>query len=357
MKRKSFKTYGIAGALAMLAAGTALAEDDTSKTLYLGVGNTSSEYWQQMIWGATEMMKSVGGKVEIISNDFDPQKSMQNVSAIVAAGCEGCMFTWFPDSPSITKVLVDRVAQAGGFITTLWNRPEEVHPWDTASESWVANISFDGVFAGYEVGKALCKELNGEGQIVMLMGTPDNAPAKQRTMGFEKALAECPGMTVLDRQVADWQQSKAQDITRTWLVKYRDQIKGIYGQNDAMGLGAVAALKEAGLNGKIPVTGTDGSSDVMKLIQTGEMLATVAGRSEYQGAVAAAMTYAVRVGDLKPEDLTEAQRDFFINEFVVTRENVEEVLAAKPDPADYAYEKIKADFWAQSAGQIPPGMN
>jgi ribose transport system substrate-binding protein len=345
-------------ALSLLSASAtiAFAADDTPKKLYLGVGDANSEYWQEMIWGATQVMKSVGGDVEVIVNDFDPQKSIQNMSAIVAGGCEGCIFTWFPDSGSITNVLTERVAQVNGFITTLWNRPEASHPWDTSKDNWVANVSFDGVFAGYANGMALCKALNGKGNIVVLKGVPDNAPAIQRSLGLQNALKECPGMKVLDEQVGSWQQSPAQDITRTWLVKYGDQINGIFGMNDAMGLGAVAALREVGKVG-IPVTGTDGSSDVLELIKKGEMLSTVKGLNQEQGAVAAAITYAVRVGDLKLADLTEAQRDFNIAQELVTKDNVDAILAAKPDPADYSYEKIKADLWGKSAGQIAPGMN
>ena len=108
MKLWSLARLGMASALLCATTTGAVAQDDAAKKLFLGVGNTSSEYWQQMIWGATTM-ESVDGTVEIISNDFDPQKSMQNMSALVAADCEGCMFTWFPDSPSITKVLVNRV--------------------------------------------------------------------------------------------------------------------------------------------------------------------------------------------------------------------------------------------------------
>jgi ribose transport system substrate-binding protein len=350
-------TLGLAATLAAAASTSAMAQDDTSKKLYLGVGNTSAEYWTQMIWGATQVMESVGGTVEVIGNDFDPQKSLQNIGAITAAGCEGCIFTWFPDSPAFTKTFVEKIGDAGGFITTLWNRAEEIHPWDTAAEAWVANISFDGVDAGYQNGMALCKALGGTGEIVVLQGVLDNAPAKQRTMGLEKAIAECPGMTILDMQVGSWQQAPAQDIMRTWLTKYGDKIKGVVGQNDAMALGAVAALREAGLAGKVFVTGTDGSSDVVKLIETGDMLSTMSGLNEYQGAIAAALAYGVRVGDIKLEDLTEAQRDFFVQQILITKENATEFLARKPDPADYTYEAIKADFWAKSAGQIPAGVN
>lgn len=350
-------TLGLSAVFAVAASTAVMAEGDTSKKLYLGVGNTSADYWIQMIWGATQVMESVGGTVEVIGNDFDPQKSLQNIGAITAPGCEGCIFTWFPDSPAFTKTFVEKIGDAGGFITTLWNRAEEIHPWDTAPEAWVANISFDGVDAGYQNGMALCKALGGTGEIVVLQGVLDNAPAKQRTMGLEKAIAECPGMTILDKQVGSWQQAPAQDIMRTWLTKYGDKIKGVVGQNDAMALGALAALREAGLAGKVFVTGTDGSSDVVKLIESGEILSTMSGLNEYQGAIAAALAYGARTGDVKLAELTEAQRDFFVQQILITKENATEFLARKPDPADYSYEAIKADIWAKSAGQIPAGVN
>lgn len=344
-------------ALAMVSAPGAVRADDGAGKLYLGVGSTSSEYWQEVMWGARQVMDSVGGTVEVFSSDFDGQKSFQNISAILAPGCEGCMFTWFPPSPAFTKVFVERVEGAGGVITTLWNRPEEIHPWDTAAEAWVANLAFDGIDAGYQNGMAMCEALGGEGEIVVLKGIPDNAPAKQREMGLNKALEECPGMTVLDEQIGNWQQSEGQDITRAWLVRYGDRIKGIFAQNDWMAMGAVAALREKGLAGKIPVTGTDGSSDVLELIRTGEILSTMRVHSQIQGAVAAALTYAVRSGDLKLADLTEAQRDFVITQVLVTKDNVDEILNTKPDPAEFTYEAVKANFWANSAGQIPEGVN
>ena len=62
-------TLGMAAAFLATASTAVFAQDDTSKKLYLGVGNTSAEYWTQMIWGATQVMESVGGKVEVIGND------------------------------------------------------------------------------------------------------------------------------------------------------------------------------------------------------------------------------------------------------------------------------------------------
>lgn len=67
------KLAGVSMTAILLAAvnTAAIAQEETSKKLYLGVGNTSAEYWTQMIWGATQVMKSVGGDVQVIGNDFD----------------------------------------------------------------------------------------------------------------------------------------------------------------------------------------------------------------------------------------------------------------------------------------------
>ena len=124
-----------------------------------------------------------------------------------------------------------------------------------------------------------------------------------------------------------------------------------------MALGAVAALREKGLAGKIPVTASDGSSDALKLVQSGEILSDMRVNAFVQGATAVALAVAAVQGDIDPSKLTEAQRDFYLKQTLITKENVEEALNAKENPADYAYEKLKADFWAASAGQIPVGAN
>ena len=342
--------------VASLVSGFAAQAQNKPDKIYLGVGNTD-EYWQQVIWGAEQVAKSVGAEVVVLDSGFDGQKHMQQLSSVLLAGCEGCAFVWFPDSPAFTKVSVERVAEAGAYMTTLWNRPPEIHPWDTASDAWVANLSFNGVESGYLNGKALCEAIGGEGNIVVVEGAPDNAPKKQRTMGFEQALAECPGMKVLDTQNANWMATPAQEITRAWLARYGEDIDGIFVQSDGMLMGVIAALREAGMAGKIPVTGSDGQSDVLAMIKSGEVLSTIYDNAYMHGATAAALAYAAAVGDIELATLTEEQRDFFLKQFLVTKDNIDEVLANKPKPEDFTYDAIKKDFWAASSGKIPDEWN
>jgi ribose transport system substrate-binding protein len=349
---------GFMGAFGLVTTQTGpAAADDKPTKIYLEVGSTSSEYWQEVVWGAQQVGKSVGASVEVLESGWDGQKHLQQIGAILASGCDSCVVVTFPDSPAFTKVLVDRVAQVGLPTTTLWNRPEDIHPWDTDPKYWVANISFDGVDSGYQNGKALCKALNGKGNIGVLIGVADNPPSKQRFAGLQKAMKECPGLRIADSQVGNWGQTEGQNITRTWLARYGDQLNGIFSENDGMAIGAVAALREKGLNGKIPVTGSDGSSDVLKLIQSGDMLSSMRISSYLHGAVSTALAYAATVHDIDVSKLTHAQRDFYLEQTLATKANVDAILSSKPDPAQFTYQAIMSDLWKHMASEIPVGAN
>nr|AAQ87364.1 D-ribose-binding protein [Sinorhizobium fredii NGR234] len=325
--------------------------------VYLGVGSASSEYWAAYIEGAKAVASSLGKDVNVIPSEFDGQKLLEQFGAVFAAGCEDCVVTVDPASNAFTKAMIERADTAGAKYVNLWNRPDEIHPWDTVPNTWIANISFDGVDSGYQNGMALCNALGGKGNIVALNGIPDNPPAKQRIAGLHKALQECPGLKLLDTQVGNWDQTQGQSITRAWLAKYGDELNGIFSANDGMALGAVAALREKGLVGKILVTGSDGSSDVIKLIEKGEMLSTMHIDGYVQGAYAVALAAAAVKGDIKMDELKQDQRDFFLSQTLVTKDNAASVLNSKKDASQFSYDALKGNFWAASVGQIPAGAN
>ncbi|TIU28952.1 MAG: sugar ABC transporter substrate-binding protein, partial [Mesorhizobium sp.] len=188
----------------------------------------------------------------------------------------GCAIAVDPASNAFTKAIVERAGDAGAKIVNLWNRPDDIHPWDTASDAWVANISFDGVDSGYRNGMELCKVLKGKGNIAALEGIPDNPPAKQRLAGLKKAVAECPGMKLLDVQVGNWDQTQGQSITRAWLTKYGTNLNGIFSSNDGMALGAVESVYAAGKGQQVTMIGVDGNVDAVKSIKEGRLNASVA---------------------------------------------------------------------------------
>jgi ribose transport system substrate-binding protein len=219
----------------------------------------------------------------------------------------------------------------------------------------VAHVAFDGVDSGYRNAKALIEAIGGRGNIVALGGVPDNPPAKQRLAGLQRALDEHPEVRLLDSQPADWDATKAQGITETWIARYGDRIDGIFSASDGMSVGAVAALRARGLNGRVPVTGSDGSSDGLRLVKSGDMVSTMFIDPVYMGAITLAMAYAAQRGDLDPSRLSHEQRAFYLEQTLVTEQNVDEFLDRRLDPGALSYQTLERDFWARSAGPLHRG--
>jgi ribose transport system substrate-binding protein len=325
--------------------------------LIAGIDETASEYWAEYLRGVGDIAQSVGNKATVIADNYQGDQLLAQLGAVYAGGCTDCSLVTNSTSNAYVKAVVERSAKAGVYVVTVWNRPENLHPWDTGNNKWVAHTSFDGVESGYLQAMALCKALKGKGQIAAIEGVPSTPPAFQRIEGLKKALAECPGMKLVDTQVGDWQETKAQTITRTWLARYGDSLNGIFASNDAMARGAVAALREKQLNGKVLVTGSDGSKVGLDMVKSGDMLATVWNDAVMQGAVSMALARAAANGDIQPDKLTKAQRDFYLKQEIVTKDNVDHFLALKANAPKYTYAEVKKDFWKYSAGEIPAGVN
>jgi ribose transport system substrate-binding protein len=119
-------------------------------------------------------------------------------------------------------------------------------------------------------------------------------------------------MKLIDSQYADWDQTKAQVLTRGWLARYNNNLKAIFSENDSMAVGAVAALKERGLTGKVAVSGSDGSVAALNLIKSGDMISTMWIDGVMQGAFATTLGYGAASGDIDLQKLSHAQRDMYL---------------------------------------------
>lgn len=328
--------------------------DKKDVKLVLGVGSLSSAYWQEVIKGAQAVADSAGVPLQTYESKFDGQTMLNTLSSKLAGGGQGTAIVVDPASNAFTKPIVQVAQQAGAHIVTLWNRPTDAHPWDFGGGCWIAHTAFDGGDSGKENSKALFGAVGGSGGIVALQGVPDDPPNKQRMFGLQQALKQNTSVKLLDLQTANWAAATAQNAVQALLAKYPGQVKGVFAANDDMAVGTVEALRAKGLAGKVAVTGSDGSTDMLALIASGDATSTMRIDSYAQGAYGAAIAIASEVGDIDPATLSHAQRDFYIKQELVDKTNVQQVAASIKDfkATDYTYDKLKANLWERSAGAI-----
>jgi methyl-galactoside transport system substrate-binding protein len=123
-------------------------------------------------------------------------------------------------------------------------------------------------------------DINGDGKIsyVMIEGDPENIDAQYRTEYSIKALTDA-GYEVecLDDQVGNWDQTKGQELAANALTQYGDAVEVIFCNNDAMALGAAAAITAAGrtVGEDIYLLGVDALDECVEMVNNGTMTGTV----------------------------------------------------------------------------------
>ena len=99
--------------------------------------------------------------------------------------------------------------------------------------------------------EAVVKACEGKSNKIAIMQGALSAAASAYTLkGVENVLAKHPQIKVVSSQAADWDAAKAKGIAQTVLKQHPD-LCGIVGFWDGMDIGTAAAIKEAGLTGKV----------------------------------------------------------------------------------------------------------
>ncbi len=142
---------------------------------------------------------------------------------------------------------------------------------------YVSFIGTDFIYEGGEAGKWLARKMGGKANIVELQGTTGSAPMIDRRKGFAAAIAEFPGMKVLDSQSGDFRRSGGKQVMEAFLKKHGDTIDAVFAHNDDMALGAIQAIEEAGRKPgeDITVVSIDGVKDAFIAIIDGTLSCTV----------------------------------------------------------------------------------
>jgi len=223
-----------------------------------------------------------------------------------------------------------RVTKNGVYWETTWSTAEDIKIKDF--EYYAFHQTLDDRGSGYAISKAMFDQFDtpGEGKVLAIQGMLANSAAINRFKGLEDALAEYPGVELLDDQAGDWDPQKAYTIAETWLSKY-DDIAGIWVANDSMALAVVELLEAKGLIGDVKVVGVDGIPDAVTAIQEGKMTATVYSDPYKQGGGSLAYLYQIWMGNIAVSSLTDEQRCFLTEGVLVTADTVDAFANSTPE--------------------------
>lgn len=140
------------------------------------------------------------------------------------------------------------------------------------SDKLYSYIGSDDVVSGGMEAQYVVDGIGGSGNVVIIEGPIGQSAQIERRKGNLQILEQNPGVQLLEMKTANWSRAEALSLMEDWLNAYPNQINGVIGQNDEMALGAIQAIKQAGLSvDDFAIAGIDGVTDAMYAVKNNEM--------------------------------------------------------------------------------------
>jgi ribose transport system substrate-binding protein len=197
----------------------------------------------------------------------------------------------------------------------------------TAPDAATATILGDNYQIGVLAADYIAEELKCKGNVVEIQGLAGISVTEDRTKGFEDELKKkCPdgGVEIVASQPGDFNPDTGLKVMEN-ILQAQDQIDAVYTHDDDMAQGVVQAIRNAGRDEEMFLTGVGGSQDAMEQIKEGGLYRATFLYNPNMAASAVNMARLIGLGEGFPELVPpEVPRQIVVPAAVVTKENVEE---------------------------------
>ena len=200
----------------------------------------------------------------------------------------------------------------------------------------------------YEIGKLITQvpaEMGISGKVAFLYGDPAGGTGVYNFHdGMHDTLADCDIEVVGEQWVTNWDPSQAMSYAENWISQYGDELTAIFAMNDGMAGGVIQALENAGLAGKVVVTGQDCDLVAVQRVLDGTQVSTILKSGKEYPRLFTETCIQYRLGEITAEDFEQTTPNSEDTEVpfyaypgtVITKDNVDEVIEA----GAYSYEEV-----------------
>lgn len=234
--------------------------------------------------GIQSQADAAGLSVQIEDAQNDVAKQLDQINNFIASGVDAIIVN--PVDTSATQAMSDAAAAANIPLVYVNRQPINV---DTLpdNQAFVASNESESSRQGFieqcNQWKAAGKE---EVSVYVMQGELSNQAAVQRTQNYTDVVNEglcAVKVNVIDQQTANWSRDQAQSLMTNWLST-GTAFDGVLANNDEMALGAIQAMKAAGIDmASVIVSGVDATQDALASMQAGELDITVFQNAAAQG--------------------------------------------------------------------------
>jgi ribose transport system substrate-binding protein len=246
-------------------AGTSAQAAGKQKVIGVAVADQKSLFYIAAVDGMKKAAKANNVKLIVLSADNDANKQVGQVNNLITQKVDAIVFIAQDATAAAAGVKAANKAKIP--VIAVDQKPQ------SGNGKLATYIATNSVAAGEELCIWLFKQIGNKGEIGILRGVLGSTAEVERSQGCNNALAKTPGIKVVAEATANWDETQAYKAVQN-MLQANPGITAIYGESDAMGLGAAKAAKDA--NRKIVAVGIDGFPTMIAGIKAGLTQATQA---------------------------------------------------------------------------------
>lgn len=309
MKRKGALAVLVMGAAVMMGLTAYAEEAETLKVAYIpnSMSNEMNAYGYKIM---EQYQDDYNMEVIAFDGQYDPQVETSAITNCIGQGFDAIILC-----PSDINAVIPAIMQAkeAGVIVAMYSAdlPEEYREYRDIF------VGVDDTEAGEKAAQAFIEQFPDGAKIIEVGGTAGTDAQIRRHDGFNAAL-EDSNIEVLDYQATDsWSSNETMSITEDMIVKYGDEIQGIFCHWDGGATGCIEALNNAGMEG-VFIVAIDGSRSGFDQVKAGTQNVCI---SQNVVNISQKTLETIR----KAADGEEYEAENFIPLDIVTSENVDDL--------------------------------
>jgi ribose transport system substrate-binding protein len=306
--------FVLAPIVVILGLATAFSQrwEEDKPRIGLAVANLQADFFNQIKQSVTDEAAKQGVEVVVADARGDAATQVNQIEDFVTKQVDAIIY--IPAGATAAGVPVKDAREADIPIVAVDRNPPD-EPADTF-------IASDSVGAAKELGDHVAELTGGEAQVAILQGQIGTTPEIDRNKGFDQALEDEPGMQVVAKQPADWDQDKGFAVAQNMLQVHPD-ISVFFGRADAMALGAARAVRVANVSHDVTVVGFDGDVAGLKAVRDGVIDATMTQQTQRMGRLAVQNAQRLIDGGNVPKQQ-------LLPAFLTTKKNVAQYIEEHP---------------------------
>jgi ABC-type sugar transport system substrate-binding protein len=212
--------------------------------------------------GMKQAAKDYNIDLTILDGENDANKQLSDIETFITQKMDAIMVNAVDATALVAAV---KAANTAGIPVMNFDRRV------TGGGDMFVYVGSEWLLTGLQSGMQTVQAINGEGNVVIIEGTPGSSVTHERGAGFQAAIGLYPNIKVIARATGNFNNADAQKAMEDILQAHPKDINAVWFMNDDMFLGGLTAIKAAGRRNEMKLFSIDGDHRACEALKSGDL--------------------------------------------------------------------------------------